>query len=112
MLTESQCIEVAEKVWGWQNYDNENFYSPTGKPVWYPDKSRIERMVNSWTGFGRTVEAMEKRNWSLGMGHDGIYFYTYNPTYNFTTHLDPTGKSKIECVHLAALEAGKEEGDV
>ena len=48
--------EVAETVWGMPSED------PTRGPYW---EEYLVQEINSWDGFGRTVEAMEKRKWHL-----------------------------------------------
>ncbi len=55
-LTNSQIIEVAEKVWGWDAH-NLGKHLDSGSPVDYEDQLKEE--VNSWAGFGRTVEAKD-----------------------------------------------------
>ena len=94
-LTNEQCIQVAEKVWGWKKTEFSKTY-PTAEPVWKDEEGRSTRdivyAVNSWSGFGKTVEAMFGR----GIAIQNILFETPN--------------EMIEATHLAALEAIDAEG--
>lgn len=106
-MTNSQCIEVVEKVWGWKrtggkwrDYPENNIWEDSkGSIIRYWDglaMTSIEQCVNSWTGFGRTVEAMAEK---------GLYFDSKN-----TGDWNPEEpKTLIEATHLAALEAIKSE---
>ena len=59
-LSHHQCRQVVEKVWKWR------FNGDEDSPFWYdPEDSvvpwdiiYIEDEINSWEGFGRTVEGM------------------------------------------------------
>ena len=99
MLTNEQCIEVAEKVWGW---DLESWSD-------YSDCLTIGQEVNSWQGFGRTVEAMEEREFSLIKSEAGIEFY--NVFKSAEVIIEPPAKANdiITATHLAALEALKND---
>lgn len=118
-MTSEQCDEIVRKVWGWENHDKEHFYSPSGEPVWYPDKARIEKMVNSWQGFGRTVEAMangdENGFWTLDINMNMVTFIAHRSPQPITDPIEKcwcsAGINEIptlwEATHLAALEALK-----
>ena len=94
-LSADQCVEVA-KMWGWKR----KLFN--GVPMWMGDPTKgswvaeeyLPEMVNSWSGFGRTVEAMIARG---GHPHDII------------KKSCPTSERVIELTHLAALEAVREE---
>ena len=109
-MTNSQCIEVAEKVWGWERDvrgiapNTITYYGPETGTLKREDK--IDQEVNSWQGFGRTVEAMAERGilfqgttfamqGSVGIKHIPI---RVPDAVNLIRNL-------IEATHLAALEA-------
>lgn len=102
MLTESQCIEVAEKIWGchtngsrwWRSKDDIQSHN-----IWLMDYDAIQKEVNSWTGFGRTVEAMAGKN---------IIIEVVAKHYTDYLRGAITKEQLWEATHLAALEAGKE----
>ena len=93
--------EVAEKVWG----EMKPLYA---LPSW---DEEIKDEVNSWAGFGRTVEAMEKRGW---------YFQPWTKDQGKTINLGflrvvgslrwrPASlKLNIKATHQAALDAVKD----
>jgi hypothetical protein len=67
MLSTEQSIEVATKVWGWTQ-DLASKPSEPNLTVWEKPHTEfacwehdIVKEVNSWQGFGRTVEAMAER---------------------------------------------------
>lgn len=98
-MTNSQCIEVVEKVWGWEHtydpkvpYPTHFFKSPNNDS--FIGIERFKEQLNSWTGFGRTVEAMAER---------GIQFKQLMQMTGLH------GGSVIEAAHLVALEAIKDE---
>jgi hypothetical protein len=102
MLTKDQCIEVAEKVWGWEfdaTRSNLNILYLCG----------IQNQVNSWQGFGRTVEAMADDFhfasdtlfvWFERKGRAG---YFSAPLFSKTMNMEDF----TQATHLAALEAMK-----
>ena len=125
MLTNEQCIEVAEKVWGWKCKPREDrgWYIFSGIDKFnyeytYPiDWLRDE--VNSWQGFGRTVEAMFGKGkcvyiskWishvgfncmdTMCMDKNHISDEMIDDELEFPEHL-------WEATHLAALEAMKND---
>ena len=62
MLTNDQCIQVAEKVWGW-NIQKEQLKDQGSN---YCDIDNwLKGKVNSWSGFGKTVEAMAERGYFI-----------------------------------------------
>ena len=98
-MTNSQCIEVAEKLWGW------TLSGPAFKD--FP-KLDLESECNSWSGFGRTVEAMADRKWTfnaLCVGKPSMvqFISTEHDNSPFPKHHE----SLIEATHLSALEAIK-----
>lgn len=114
--------EVAEKVWGWQQVLS-NSANPKSRKVWINGDAilvpwgleNIEQEVNSWQGFGKTVEAMAKADMLIEINSCLILFKDSN-------HHIGRGKSDIletepnysqriiKAVHQAALDAIKEEG--
>jgi len=91
MLSNEQCIEVAGKVWGCDLEGIKRF------------KPQIIHEVNSWQGFGRTVEAMADQYGSLQVFGGWVSFKrTLDKNYEVS---DSFGL--IEATHLAALEALK-----
>jgi len=107
-MINEQCIEVAEKVWGWKLVPT-NFDDPEGTKVWVDDNNNVHptfgigdkalREVNSWQGFGRTMEAMR--------GHPERHTFHIKLQVATTGYLaESTGQSILfEATHLAALEA-------
>ena len=102
MLTNEQCIEVAEKVWGWTyNQIGDNHCFGSEEDSWWGENI-VQQKVNSWSGFGRTVEAMVEH---LG----------YDVKHRLASIIDAWGydyegtKGLIEATHLAALEAINEQ---
>ncbi len=94
-MTNSQCIEVAEKVWGWNNL-------PGIKPMneWSElqrDPEYLKKQVNSWQGFGRTVEAMAYRG----------YFLLFEPSINKRGNGDRYERMNIEFIKPARAEKEK-----
>jgi len=98
-LTESQYIEVAE-MWGWKKAKF-NSADPNSFDCWIDENSQLvcddtvidehaSKAVNSWQGFGRTVEAMDKRGWRLINFLDGA---DHNPALGFYSGERPTGAS-------------------
>ena len=105
MLTSEQCIEVAEKVWGWVKHPQGWYYpGPEIKidQLNYArdEKAYIESQVNSWQGFGRTVEAMAEEGFKFGYSNGVAYFF------NEQIQVEIEG-DMILATHLAALEAMK-----
>ena len=96
MLTFEQCKEVVEKVWGykrkdWYHGDHllPSYVAPNNDDA-FAERDMVEYEVNSWEGFGRTVEAMEK----MGVTTKELLMAT-------GLH----GGNLIKATHLAALEA-------
>jgi len=117
-MTDSQYIEVAEKVWGWTRLTEQNFKKWCIRKVWdaglmtHVDevnmssygKLSLQKQVNSWTGFGRTVDAMADKLYFLDVvkGQFGFYQHRSDECPDFHK-IDTT--ILIEATHLAALEA-------
>jgi len=122
--------EVAEKVWGWKKVKNPNELSVgSNHELLYLDgdeeyhlTTHPEDHVNSWQGFGRTVEAMAPE-YSLRINEIVVFFqHIDNPDgiwsqsmkgsfavgYEATESSYP--KNIIKATHQAALDAVKEEG--
>lgn len=94
--------EVAEKVWG-------EMRPLHALPCW--DKE-INDEVNSWEGFGRTVEAMFKMGWGIEALPDEYYVGFCNAKGKCFAFLEtPENDSArwIKATHQAALDAVKEK---
>ena len=95
-LTNDQCIQVAEKVWGWEIAHKDSMLivknNHWDKVDTVIPMSQINSIVNSWSGFGRTVE---------GMAEKGLYF----DSKNLGDWNPEKPRTLIEATHLAALEA-------
>ena len=109
MLTNEQCIEVAEKVWGWECKPREDhgWYTFSGIDKFnYEYTYHIDWLIgqiNSWKGFGRTVERAKRII-------DGIFWAKFTTLYdNFITGRLPKEEFWAQS-HLATLEALNEEG--
>lgn len=119
MLTNDQCIKIAVKVWGWDPADCPYFkkaaeqLSTDSFEVEATDLLRAE--VNSWQGFGRTVEAMEKIGYVFIADDVYVGFHPKElvrcqrhvrgleaPKYQWSRQFTD---DFIEETHLAALEA-------
>jgi len=86
--------EVAEKVWGWRRHGGVYLNNTS-----YPYVAEfLPREVNSWAGFGRTVEAMVIKCPSFNAGLE----------FQYGTSKDNISKI-IKATHQAALDAVKEE---
>ena len=85
-MTNDQCIEVATKIWGVDPEFAARF------------KQQYIHEVNSWEGFGRTVDSMRNNEkewpWFLANLQRAMFY-----------------KDCIERSHLAALEAMNENKD-
>ena len=92
MLTNEQCIKVAEKVWG------REFKPDKGNEVF--ELTWLSDEVNSWQGFGRTVEALAKVK--------PYYFESF--TGNYSAYLQGRMEKETlwERTHLSALEVIKD----
>ena len=111
-MTNDQCIQVAEKIWGWKrtggkwkDHDNEIWEDENGGVIRYWDglsMMSIEQCVNSWSGFGRTVQRMR--------GHPNYGEFSVKCSVYLNGYLaEMTGVSYMfEATHLAALEAVRE----
>ena len=128
MLNNVQCIQVVEKVWGW--YPSGGDYRDRDR-VWCTTYN-IPKEVNSWQGFGRTVEAMEKQ-WAdklnpmeeymqykvkdchlsrflLPLLSDWCNHFHPSPSTQYQNQQEDNSKFFIEFTHLAALEAINAKG--
>ena len=120
MLSNEQYIAVAEKVWGLlcggilTEYDwylaCVEYQTNLTKEEW------LKEEVNSWAGFGRTLEAMAQRHYwfepafctdhrydCISFVHKTLASY---PIHNYSLDLL---EELIEATHLAALEAVRKE---
>ena len=117
MLTTDQCIEIAEKVWGAKV--TEMNAGGAKYPMWYltpndlVSHSFLVQEVNSWQGFGRTVEAMDAKDWTLEeccseeryeLG-DVLSFAKDEKVIQILRDEIYRPRDLIEATHLAALEA-------
>ncbi len=112
-----QYIEVAEKVWGWYE-DTRGSASRLWRSI-DPDTGggqlfdidELKEEVNSWQGFGKTVEAMAERNLYLLVVGRAIHFKNPNDSFimaNTRVQIIDTEKL-IEATHLTALEMVREK---
>lgn len=111
-LSTEQSIEIAEKIWGWSRKDQYDFYGKQALKVGlavshdYSDIAfEIQKEVNSWSGFGRTVEAMEEKGFYLGLNcYQNFGFYKKSKPM---AQIDLGGGTFewMERTHLASLEA-------
>ena len=116
-MTNDQCIQVAG-LWGW-TLRKDGWYQPTTNLDWplglkVCTESGIKSEVNSWSGFGRTVEAMfQKRYWfepafCTEHKYDCISF-VHETLASYPIHYKrDCSEDLIEATHLAALEAVRE----
>lgn len=110
MLSNEQCIQVAEKVWRWNKYRIDDFQK----------ENNLRDYINSWSGFGRTVEAMAERKYYfiaddiyIGFLHETKRHGDRNgpPDYFWSRQCPVISINDfIEEAHLAALEAIDAEG--
>ena len=98
-MTNEQYIQVAEKVWGMR------------WPEWWHEQDELIKEVNSWQGFGRTVEAMLKKHYWFEPAfctehqYDCISF-VHETLASYPIHYERNDLEEfIEATHLAALEA-------
>lgn len=108
-MTNEQCIEVATKLWGWAWHPEGEIPSGNqwewqgrwtdgyGSVVLY--QRDVSDKVKSWSGFGRTVEAMADEYGSLQVFGGWVSFNRDREVS------DSFGL--IEATHRAALEALK-----
>ena len=102
-MTNDQCTEVAEKVWGWDEitmqdrFDAHNHGLSSSNLMFFGNRDNwLEDEVHSWEGFGRTVEAIDAT--------DSEY---YGDSLNSYIRGEITKTELWERTHLAALEAIK-----
>ena len=104
-MNQDQCIEVAEKVWGWKvspyndddiairwtegTFEDGELGGISAKQVFFSE-------FNSWEGFGRTVEAMAGRK----------YFPILNPSRE-----DVPGLGKMERMQVIFIYPSYSKGD-
>lgn len=119
-MTPKQCIKVAEKLWKWKHVGPssvrlDTWLSPGSEPHLYHQSYSIDdlkREVNSWQGFGRTVEAMFDKDILFGMefiienrGRE-LAFRPNSKCKTYPVIWDGEDPNElIEATHLAALEA-------
>ena len=100
-MTNEQITAVAEEVWGWRINGNGIILKPCGTiSVTAITVDELRKDVNSWQGFGRTVEAMAKRE---------ILFKTLPNILSTYLAGNSTIEWLFEATHLAALEAKRKE---
>ena len=112
-MTNDQYIQVAEKVWGWvgEFWSEDAWETPDGNG-WI---GKINDEVNSWSGFGRTLESMLKKCYwfepsfctehkceRISFVHETLASYPIHYKRDCLEEL-------IEATHLAALEVVKQE---
>ena len=103
-LTNDQCIQVVEKIWGWQSHQTGVYFMPTGSvSVQALSPDELKNKVNSWQGFGRTVQRMR--------GHPNYGEFSVKCSIYLNGYLaEMTGVNYMfEATHLAALEVVREE---
>lgn len=122
--------EIATKVWGWKTVKNPTLINlPEGTIIviepgslphlvnsyFEPDRLRDE--VNSWAGFGRTVEAMadaridEGYHVSINPNNEVRFYRGVGHEFNDIGLTHPANLNKrliIKATHQAALDAVKE----
>jgi len=117
MLTNEQCIEVVEKVWGLVKHSSLSGTWARGQDINVPVKylinlktwnlAELQEEVNSWQGFGRTVEAM------AGKQLDPMKKFRF--TESIQRHVGRfinkaiNAEDLFELGNLSALEAVKDE---
>ena len=93
MLTNEQCIEVAEKVWGWD------------KIIWCVVPLKQE--VNSWQGFGRTISNISR---ILKNEHElEDFMFDAGPNFDSLIKGLITEDEFFELIQTAALEVLKDD---
>jgi len=115
--------EVAENVWGWTPLTEDNFGEfcskkafylklathLSGRSIW--SEEGVKKEVNSWAGFGKTVEAMAERYVMRYLG-DRFAGYCGDEVVRTFIIKQPEGwsdmKALIKSTHAAALDAVKE----
>ena len=98
MTREEIAIKVATEIWGVDPEFVARF------------KQQHIHEVNSWQGFGRTVEAMDAKDWWFAKDMEGVRFYRYKGMSRIQTMGRDAGLTKEhlwKSTHLAALEAIK-----
>lgn len=111
-LSNLQCVEVAEKVWGYKQemaYHGDNYLPSLVLSNLEPIAIRdIQDEVNSWQGFGRTVEALQNQQ-------EIKYMAAIIIKGEIGNYLRRDGIDSVEelwkATHLAAIEAVKEIED-
>ena len=94
MLTNEQCIEIAEKVWGWKSAKKSDWR-------W---ESYIATEVNSWQGFGRTLESLRANR------NDTAITIIKGEVGNYLRNDGIDSEEELwEATHLAVLEAMKND---
>ncbi|KKN38552.1 hypothetical protein LCGC14_0752470 [marine sediment metagenome] len=113
-MTLEQITAVAEEVWGWDKHSSPG--------LWF-DLNRVESKLRtlddlkleleSWSGFGRTVEAMADREFVLLIDNTPGFVKLKPNLISYSYEGGPvpklTAKEIIEATHLAALEAKRKE---
>ena len=109
MTRKEIAIEVATKIWKWERDARgpdgiSVYYGPVDGPLLFEDK--LEDEAFSWQGFGRTVEAMEKKGWSLTVNNSGWGFYNAGKFYEILGDREVfcTPMNWFDGVHNIALE--------
>ena len=85
-MNNNQCEQVVEEIWGWGYKEHEH-----------------REIVNSWEGFGLTVEAMTGK----GLTDNQLICYRFACVDIIDIGTNKTKEEFWERVHLAALEAIK-----
>ena len=57
-MIDEHCIAVAKEVWRWEQVGDPDADELIGDGFYWT-YSKVKREVNSWQGFGRTMEAMK-----------------------------------------------------
>ena len=115
-LSTEQCIEVAE-MWGWKRknfdagyistkVDEEWWVDERGKRKFIAGGPRLKQEVNSWQGFGRTLEAMADKLNIVSIHEYRKFVKSVISAITESVWSRPFHfKHFIEATHLAALEA-------
>lgn len=107
-LTDDElAVAVAVEIWGWKRslFSGDPFWG-SGK-VSYISEKYLKDEVFSWSGFGRTIDAMAEMGyfpfmndmWDVGFYHRDS---SVGPLFTYCAN---DIKTLIRTVHLAALEA-------
>ena len=120
MLTDEQCIEIAEKVWGWKITELE---PPNFPETWWRDaegnkkfpvyetattiySQALKNEILSWQGFGRTISNISR---ILKNEHElEDFMFDAGPNFDSLIKGLITEDEFFELIQTAALEVLKD----